>query len=252
MVRCRACLSDHINFSIGKIAPFISERMMHGQQSELIYECMSCGLLCMNLNPTDEDMARHYRNYFDTEYIEHRIIHEPEFLSKWCFDKARNHDKYIEEFLLPYTGIPQSILDFGGGNGSETPFIGKTHIDILDVAMTPLIDGCSRVDTINRKYDLVVLCHILEHVPNPIALLKRALTASNKYVYIEVPDEANLYGERPRLASVRKNRGYWHEHMQYFDATSLSFLIDTAGGTVRSLAYHTWEGGKFIKVLVKR
>ena len=252
MVRCRGCLSKHVKFSMGKIAPFVSERMMHGKQTELVYECMSCGLLWMNLEPTDEDMARHYNNYFDTEYIEHRVLHEPDFLNKWCFGKGRNDDKYIQEFLLPYTGIPESILDFGGGNGSETPFVGKAHVDILDVAMTPLIDGCSRVEKIDRRYELVILCHILEHVPNPIRLLEKALAASNKYVYIEVPDEASLYGERPRLATVMENRGYWHEHMQYFDATSLSFLIDTAGGTVVNLAYHTWEGGKFMKVLVER
>lgn len=252
MVRCRACLSKYNKFAVGKIAPFVSERMMHGKQLEFVYECLSCGLLWMNLEPTDEDMARHYNNYFDTEYIKHRVSHEPGFMDKWCFDKGRNDDKYIEEFLLPIIGIPDSILDFGGGNGSETPFVGKSHVDILDVAMTPLIDGCTRVETIDRQYDLVILCHILEHVPDPIGLLKQALDASNRYVYIEVPDEASLYGQRPRLASVMKYRQYWHEHMQYFDDTSLSFLVHTAGGTIVNLGYHVWYGGQFMKVLVEK
>lgn len=249
---CRSCNSTLNNFAIGKIAPFVSNRMLHGKEKELVFECMSCGLLWINVDPSDDDLARHYHGYWEEDYLKERQLHEPGFVNKWCSLENRNKDKYIEQFLFPFTGFPESILDFGGGSGDETPFVGLSSIDIFDVSMIDLAPGCSRIKEINKKYDLVVLCHILEHVPNPQKLLKDSLNACNDngFVYIEVPDEASLYGTRPRLNTVMKERGAWHEHINYFDPTSLSMLILNSDGKIIKLHNHTWNGGNFIKVLV--
>lgn len=253
-MQCRGCGFDDLRSSMGKIAPFVSERMLDGQTEAMVYECMTCWLLWIDVNPTDEQMARHYYGYFDEEYISQREKHEPGFRQKWLSSGNRNEDKYIEQFLMPFTGIPKTVLDFGGGTGEETPFRGQSDIDILDVAMTELLPGCNRIEKVEKKYDLVVLCHILEHVPNPIKLLNDALDACNKggFVYIEVPNESVQYDPRPRLDNVMRDRGAWHEHINYFDSTSLCNLVHSCHAQTYNLERRTWDNGQFIQSIVRR
>lgn len=253
-MKCRACGFENTQSAMGRIAPFVSERMLNGQTEAMVYECMTCWLLWIDVNPTDEQMARHYHGYFDKDYVAQREKHEPGFRIKWLSSGSRNEDKYMEKFITPYTGVPETVLDFGGGTGEETPFRGQSSIDILDVAMTNLLPGCNRVEAIEKKYDLVVLCHILEHVPDPQKLLNQALDACNEkgFVYIEVPNEAEDYGSRPRLDRVMKDRGAWHEHINYFDSTSLGALVHECGAQTYNLERRRWDNGRFIQSLVRR
>lgn len=253
-MKCRACGFDDIQTVMGKIAPFVAERMLDGQTQALVCECMMCGLLWIDVEPTDEQMEKHYRGYFDEDYIAQREKYEPGFRQKWLSAGNRNEDKYIEQFLTLHTGVPKTILDLGGGRGEETPFRGQSPIDILDVAMTDLLPGCNRVEKIEKKYDLVVLCHILEHVPDPHKLLNDALDSCNDdgFVYIEVPNEAEQYGIYPRLDRVMKERGAWHEHINYFDAISLEALVSGCEARMYDLEIRTWDNGQFIQSIVKK
>jgi SAM-dependent methyltransferase len=52
-------------------------------------------------------------------------------------------------------------------------------------------DGVQLLRTLDHKYDLVILSHVLEHVAEPEELLRTALGAA-KYVFVEVPLESSL------------------------------------------------------------
>ncbi len=52
-------------------------------------------------------------------------------------------------------------------------------------------DGLEAAQLMDRKFDLVVLSHILEHVPEPEALLRSALRAG-RAVFVEVPLESTV------------------------------------------------------------
>lgn len=253
MVNCRACNSSINKSYIGKIAPFVSNRMLHGQQEEQVFECMSCGLVWINVNPSHEDMMRHYDGYWSNNYVTERERYEPSFKEKKSANfSVRNTDKYIDKFIKEYAGTPETILDLGGGSGIEAPFIGISNIDVFDISNVDVIPECKKVTSINKYYDLVVLSHILEHVPDPQGMLNQALSycSNDGYVYIEIPDEASQYGKRPRYSNVSRLRGFWHEHIQYFDTTSITALVNTCGARVVSLEQRMLFSGDIIQVLV--
>ena len=75
-----------------------------------------------------------------------------------------------------------------------------------------------------RKYDLIISRHVLEHIENPrpfVAALSAALT-SNGQLWIEVPDLTSTLA-----------RGLWSNfyqlHCNYFSATTLDQMAATAG-----------------------
>lgn len=152
-----------------------------------------------------------------------------------CRDIRRAHS-------LGGGGRIDSILDFGAGNGrfclaSKRVFPG-CHVDAVDFDREPPpgligIDGI-RYLTLeafrneSKRYDLILLRHVLEHVHNPDALLwtlAERLSAGG-VLYIEVPniDSAHIYyfGKSANGFSVPY-------HLFHFDAASLQSLIHLAG-----------------------
>ena len=194
-MNCRSCRTSISSTYEAKIAPFVADRMLDGQQTAMAAECSACGLLFIDVVPTEAQLARYYANYWQEEYIAHRDVHEPGVRERHAHLLSdRGTVNLVESFIAPVTGLPSRVLDLGGGNGAETPFRTQADVHILDVGNATLRPGCSRVDKPQGLYDLVVLAHVLEHVPNPRDLLERAYGACSGYVYLEVPREAGQYG----------------------------------------------------------
>jgi SAM-dependent methyltransferase len=250
MVKCRGCCSLNINSSKTDIAPFIVERMLGKKNNPNSIECLSCGLLWVDIEPTEKQLSRYYENYWQEEYIGHREKHEPGLRERHAhLLQPRGMRKNVEDFING--PIPNTVLDIGGGDGTETPYVGRSTVHILDVAPRRSIENIEHVDSIKQKYNLVVLAHTLEHVPDPRNILNFALSAckDDGYIYIEVPDEASLYGTRPRLDNLNKKRKQWHEHLNYYDPCSLTVLVSSCGIDIIKLEQFSWTGGPIIRML---
>jgi SAM-dependent methyltransferase len=90
--------------------------------------------------------------------------------------------------------------------------------------------------------DLVVCRHVLEHLADPVAALRRmrGWLAPGGRVYLEVPE-----GSRTFLGA-----GVWdllHEHVLYFAAPALRALLCRSG--LRAHAVHAAYGGQFLGVV---
>lgn len=250
-VICRACNSNNIVGNEMSISPFVADRMFDGKNFSKVYECLDCNLLWLNVEPTDKQLSKYYDDYWGQTYIAHRESYEPGLRERHShLLKPRGLSKLVEDLVLEYLN-PKNILDIGGGTGIETAFRLQKPIDIFEVAEMPVSDGCVRVDKISKKYDLVILSHVLEHVPSPQSLLSFAISAcsDNSLVYIEIPDEANNYGSPPRLNNVLEKRKYWHEHLQFYDDRSINALIESCGGQIVKIKHIDWAGGSIIQVL---
>jgi SAM-dependent methyltransferase len=91
-----------------------------------------------------------------------------------------------------------------------------------------VFDG-ARVPAGDRAYDLAVLSHVLEHVPEPAALLAEAARVA-PWVLVEVPLERNRSAARPAKRAEAARIG----HIQFFDRAALRALCRDAGLDIRA------------------
>jgi len=97
--------------------------------------------------------------------------------------------------------------------GRGIPRAGR--VEAFDGARVPAPDGA---------YDLAVLSHVLEHVPEPAALLAEAARVG-AWVLVEVPLEANGSARRPAKRAEAARIG----HVQAFDRAAVHALLAGAG-----------------------
>jgi SAM-dependent methyltransferase len=91
-----------------------------------------------------------------------------------------------------------------------------------------VFDG-ARVPAGDRAYDLAVLSHVLEHVPEPAALLAEAARVA-PWVLVEVPLERNRSAARPAKRADAARIG----HIQFFDRAAMRALCRGAGLEIRA------------------
>jgi hypothetical protein len=107
------------------------------------------------------------------------------------------------------------------------------RVEVFDGARVPAGDG---------TYDLAVLSHVLEHVPDPPALLAEAARLA-AWVLVEVPLERNRSAARPAKRAEAARIG----HIQFFDRAAVRGLCAGAGLAIRAeltdplgLAHHAF------------
>jgi len=100
-----------------------------------------------------------------------------------------------------------------------------------------------RPDLFSRKFDCVVMRHVLEHVLDPISFLRsvRSVMADNGLMAVEVPDGVHLLRNGMAWA-------FYHEHLSYFSVPSLREVVRSAGFTV----FRTRSGDGVIYLLARR
>ena len=136
---------------------------------------------------------------------------------------------------------PASTLEVGCGDGALLCELHRRgfggHLAGVEITMAavaiarerPQIDAVDLFDGIHvpardGTHDLGILSHVLEHVPEPVALLADVARAC-RAVLIEVPLEANLSARRARKREHAAHVG----HLQRLDRPSVQKIVQRAG-----------------------
>ncbi|MGF6432011.1 MULTISPECIES: class I SAM-dependent methyltransferase [Bradyrhizobium] len=146
-----------------------------------------------------------------------------------------------------------NVLEVGCGTGAvlarlSAIGVGRdfTGIDVIDPATNLEIDGAAStpfrwssydgatIPFADGAFDLVYASHVLEHVPEPRALLYELARVSRDFIYVEVPCELHARTSRRALQSTLDIG-----HINFYTPDTFRLLLETVGLKVKD--FGTWD-----------
>lgn len=260
-------------------------------ENELLHQCNLCGSKLLDVIDPDCDIAqcRECGYVFDNprpsldELI--RFYSQPGKYDSWLEESAARDRLWKRRLkVLQATRKPGTLLDVGTGIGqflwlardSYTAIQGtevstaaiaiakqKYGLDLLQGTIDDLVEQ-------GRCFDNITVFHVLEHVPDPKALLRacHSLLAPGGILVVAVPNELNSLRGRLRRLFVRlkvkdpKGRGKMglprirldgsiHEvHLSHFTPGVLRRVLEAAGFSVVSNTLDPYEVNTGLRRLV--
>ena len=201
--------------------------------------CPQCSGVFLDQRFDSVEMGALYSGYRGAEYTRLRDYYEPGYAKRNDELVAASHFQVAEAVLEGLLPANPAVLDWGGDDGRNTPFRSRGgRCDVIDISGNAPVAGVGVVtpeQAAMRHYDLVVLSHVLEHIPEPREFLNEVAAAigPETLVYIEVPFEPMMSAlpTAQDAAACAANKRYWHEHINFFSPEALRQLALGAGFT---------------------
>jgi 2-polyprenyl-3-methyl-5-hydroxy-6-metoxy-1,4-benzoquinol methylase len=175
-----------------------------------LYSCKECGLEF--LEDYMKDRSKIYKsNYWVDEK-------NPEIIK--C--KEKNYKQIIKY-------IPKGkILDYGGGYGNFVNYLKNKGYEV-DLYEPYLSNNIMK----NMKYDIITLFDVIEHIVNPIEIIKELKEKLNKdgKIIIITPDT----GEISNKILGKKWPHYKYEHIMLYNRRSMHKLCEKTGMKIQKI-----------------
>jgi hypothetical protein len=275
--QCPACGGQPAKSWPALVAPFIADFVLREPVTPCrLEECASCSLRYFDERFTDAEAERLYADYRGERYLKVRRHHEPWYTERYNA-RIGHGDARVEarrQALMAVlrragaAGPYESVLDYGGDSGQVIPPGLAKHAFVFDlsgVEPSPGVTALSRPEQLRAGgYDLVLLSHVLEHLSDPLALLRQVgelVKPSEGLLYVEVPLERPWMGlaGRGHVASaylgalrrtgpllrlvdfystaLRVKGGFvpplgfpkLHEHINFFSPAAMRIVLQRAG-----------------------
>lgn len=225
-VKCACCGSDKNELITTKGQFNITLKMVM---------CNDCGFVFLNPRKSKEEYINFYTNEYD-KYYRPSIIN---FKGKTDNDTLGNVIKNRIFNDLPYC---RDILEIGSGSGFNLISLrekfpnanyyaiepSESSRNILERNNISVVsnDADSDWNKNNQKYDLIIMRHVLEHMMDPITVLKKIADSlsENGLFYVAVP---NAYKPKSPFNSWVR-----FPHTYYFSPDSLKVILEKSGLSV--------------------
>ena len=176
---------------------------------------------------------------------------EAERMGEWRALGARSKAEHVVA-LCGRAGLrPRTLVEIGCGDGALLAELGARGLapaldgfelspPAAEIARERSVPGARRIEAFDGEevpaedgaYDLAILSHVLEHVPEPMSLLREAARVATA-VLVEVPLEDNRSARREEKRAEAARIG----HIQFFDRAAVHSLVRVAGlGVVAELS----------------
>lgn len=274
---CPCCNSKKHDAYPAIVAPFLASYAIESPpRSTRLLECEECGFRYFEDRLTDAEAARLYSGYRGDVYYRARHRYEPWYTRKvndgigGNEEVVRVRSAMVERFVREHADVTKidDVLDFGGDRGQLIPkSIGKKR-SVYEISGTDAVPGVEHIGSAaelrSRRFDLVLLSHVLEHCSDPHAVLEEVrplLRSPRSALYVELPLERSTLRW---MGKSRKYRAYletlrrlgplltavdlystlfrvrydtlpplgflkMHEHLNFFDERSLRALLERSG-----------------------
>ncbi len=192
---------------------YLGERVTYHRkvyESELIFKnkkivrCDECNLTWLHPMPSNHDLASYYgSSFWDNK--------QTTFQLSAGSSKEKNRAFYQYEFMKPFIDFSHQIedmLEIGAGHAGISYFIHNLFSNITTSILEPdesfrnthknigvCTDTFKDLNEIDKRYDLVLSSHSLEHVSNileDISIIAKVLKPKG-YFFLEVPNANDIY-----------------------------------------------------------
>ncbi len=198
-----------------------------------VIECVACGLV--TLTSLDHIGSKHY---------EESGMHgqSPQSIEAWLRESAADDERRFE--MLKPALVNRRVLDFGSGAGG---FVQKAQSVVREIAAVEPENRVqahwrnrmtiySSIDDAGGDYDVITAFHVVEHLSDPRAMLRRLgeCLAPGGRLVVEVPSASDalltLYN-----CEAFQHFTYWSQHLFLFTRRTIEDLLRQAGLRVVSV-----------------
>ncbi len=199
--------------------------------------CKNCALVYVNPRPTKIT----YDEFHKYDFLAGKNVTKIEHVLPKLKARDRSIKESIANFLSDYLKDGQTVLDIGCGYGTLLDILrNKKRISVYGVELGELdievaekyyglkifrgsLDAFAADLNNHGKFDLVIMNHVLEHLPDPLEALRQVkkILSPEGLLYIGLPNILNMKN-RPEV--------FFHiAHATNFSPHSLKLLLHSAG-----------------------
>ncbi len=201
--------------------------------------CLDCSFVQTRHAFSEEALARLYTDYRSATYNQERIHYEPTYGALAKYVGTGNQEvetrvggltAWLADKVHPESDF--SMLDFGGSDGRFLPRLDGRKF-VFEISYISPLPGITRIanQSVLETCSYVQIAHVLEHVPEPLALLEHvsSYVKQSGFLYIEVPqDLPDAEIAQLKDGPVRREL-IIHERINVYCRSSITRLVEAAG-----------------------
>lgn len=216
------------------VSELLRSGVRHDPSAE-IWRCTNCGLVWLWPRPSEQDLERYYATQYRIDY------EDPGPEQRFSTDGQEAAARLTR--LEPLLDRRVRLLELGSGSGAFLA-AARSRVGSI-VGMEPeaasrawirnslglqLVDSLDSLAARMERFDLIVLFHVLEHLPAPIEFLSglRSLLTETGRVVAEVPNVDDALVSTYRVPSYMEFY-FQKAHLLYFSTETLTRSFEAAG-----------------------